>query len=429
MATVNATKAGNWSDATVWSTGIVPVAGEDVSLVTYAVAMNVARIPATGTLLSLTATTGNVTFAFDSAAKMAELNATTITGCSSGTLAELIKISGESTGGILTINGNVVGGSATSGRTVSHVGKSTIMINGSISGGSAGNNYGVLLQSTGPLIVNNGTNDAVSPGHAAGTYGLYTVTAAPITIVGHVVANDHAVAFLVQGACAIDITGNVTGGSGSAAFIGLNASEASAITVHGNVTGVTANGIKNAHASGTVHVTGNVTGGDATTGNGIENMSTGVITVDGNVLGATGAGITNTLAAAVTIGGNVTAGSNAAAYGISNGTTGAITVGGNVLGATTSGIKNIGAGAITVTGNVTAGGVSVASVGIDNAGLGTVTISGNLVFSDKAVPVSGKPPIYTPKAGKHITVPYTTGTRDYEYPTHFIGGATKFIGQ
>lgn len=65
--TNTATKAGNWSDTTVWDQGHVPEAGEDVALGGYVITWNVATvpiIPATGSLGTITSTgtvTGNAT--------------------------------------------------------------------------------------------------------------------------------------------------------------------------------------------------------------------------------------------------------------------------------------------------------------------------------------------------------------------------------
>ena len=59
MSTITATKAGNWSDTTVWDLGRIPANGDTVDLHGYVVNLDVATIPATGTLAGIVNMVGN----------------------------------------------------------------------------------------------------------------------------------------------------------------------------------------------------------------------------------------------------------------------------------------------------------------------------------------------------------------------------------
>jgi len=48
MATITATKSGNWSDITVWDLGRVPIAGDDVALAGYTIVWDTAQTEAGG---------------------------------------------------------------------------------------------------------------------------------------------------------------------------------------------------------------------------------------------------------------------------------------------------------------------------------------------------------------------------------------------
>ena len=174
MATVKATKAGNWSDTTVWDgDSHVPIDGDAVDLDGFIVAMDVERIPATsGTLLSLgsPAKAGQLTIALDSATfhtSGAKIFATTITG---GTVAGFIKINDTTTTHVCTITGNVLGGSATNARGISLETRGPVIINGNLTGGNGTRAHGLFDNIGSGNVTINGNINGGSGVEAAGLF-------------------------------------------------------------------------------------------------------------------------------------------------------------------------------------------------------------------------------------------------------------------
>ncbi len=175
---------GLWSDVTAWSTGAMPVAGEDVNLNGYVVAWDVlagTTIPATGTLASLKspAKAGQLTINLLTLGNIT-LNATTITG---GTVTTgIIAVSGAAPTKTLTINGSVSGGTGTAAIGVNNTSTGSVNISGSVTGGSGANAVGSQNASTGSITIGSG----VTGGSAAGAIGVYNATIGSINITGNV---------------------------------------------------------------------------------------------------------------------------------------------------------------------------------------------------------------------------------------------------
>lgn len=191
MATITAAQAGNWDDTNTWTGGAVPGNGDTADLNGFAVTMNIATIPASGTLLAITAA-GNIgTLVIGGTAGANVINATTLTAGTVGS-AGTFQYSGT-TCDSLTINGS--------------------NLNGNASGGT--NPYGLVKSSTKPLTLNININ----AGAAANAHAVYLNAATGnVTIVGTILGGGSSgKGLFIQsftGTCAITST-SVKGGSGN----------------------------------------------------------------------------------------------------------------------------------------------------------------------------------------------------------------------
>src|SRR5690242_10052943 len=72
----NATASGNWSSTSVWSGGVIPVAGDDVTMnLSVVLTIDGGTIPATGSLNSITVSqSGTVQFSTATGATSATVN-------------------------------------------------------------------------------------------------------------------------------------------------------------------------------------------------------------------------------------------------------------------------------------------------------------------------------------------------------------------
>ena len=175
-------------------------------------------------------------------------------------------------------------------------------------------------------------------------------------------------------------------------------------TIVGNVTSGTVSvntGAVNNTSTGTLNITGNVTGGSGSQAYGANNASTGTLAITGNVAGANGGvsfGANNASTGTLNITGNVTGGSGANAEGVRNNGNGTITITGIAVGGTISsavGVGNAGTGTVNLTrakgtaygpGNTSG---LAASVGAANTSLGVIEIE-ELEFGEYGMsPTSG----------------------------------------
>lgn len=186
MATISAAQAGNWSNTNTWTGGVVPGNGDAAVLNGFAVAMDIARIPASGTLLSITdaGKAGYLTVALDTLGSCS-INATTITcGTHNG---GLIVVTGTTTN-TLTINGTTgTGGSSTNSYCIGITGSGNLNTVLGLSGSSGTGSMGCNWGSSGTW---NHTG-VITGGSGNSSYGAY------------------------GSAGTFNITGTVTGGSGS----------------------------------------------------------------------------------------------------------------------------------------------------------------------------------------------------------------------
>lgn len=201
MATITAQAGGNWSDTSTWDLDRIPQDGDDVNLSSYTVVWDASAltIPASGTLNSLTNSSGKLTLALTLG--NATLNCTTIqagagpllqpTGtttnkltinCSSliaGSMTNAHAIYSTITNGYMDIYANTIsGGSGSNARGLYNYNACTVNIymgvNGVIKGGSGVGTYGVDNNTSTPCNVYNGTIQATSS--ASGLYNSYSGT-------------------------------------------------------------------------------------------------------------------------------------------------------------------------------------------------------------------------------------------------------------
>jgi hypothetical protein len=318
MATFTATKAGNWSDVTVWrgatatwagtnnyalndyvqptvpntyiykvttdngSSGAgeptwpttvggtvadgdlvwtceagIPQANDDVALAGYVIVWDTAqtRIPATGTLtaISSTGTAGQISIALDDAAFHggASLNATTITAGTKPATAGIILTTG-STDHVLTITGNIVGGTDSSSAGIYHNSTGSLVVNGTVTAGTASYTFGIENNTTGSVTVS-----GLVTGGSSGTdpHGVINRTTGTVTLLAGCAAGATGQGLYNSSTGTLSITGSVTGGSGT--------------LIHG----ITNNG------AATVSLNGVITGGTGNAAIGFNNFSTGNVTL------------------------------------------------------------------------------------------------------------------------------------------------------
>ena len=201
MATITATKAGNWSDTTVWDLGRIPEAGDDVALAGYVIVWDTAqtRIPATGTLTSISSTgkAGQISLALDDAAFHggASIYATTITAGTKPATSGIILISGT-TDHIITITTGTEAGQGVFGGA-----------------GSTANTYGINHNSTGTLnFIGRSTG-----GNLTNNEGIYSNVAGIINVTGNLYGNPmgYQSRGLYNNNGTVNVTGNIYGGSGT----------------------------------------------------------------------------------------------------------------------------------------------------------------------------------------------------------------------
>ncbi|WP_028488084.1 hypothetical protein [Thiothrix lacustris] len=193
MATINAIKAGSWSDPTVWSSGTLPAVGDDVFSNGYTVTINqditVASINGTGGGFVLAGTAvlnchvnGGTTTALTTTAG----KAATVNGNCTGSNTTAAKYGAYASGGRLTINGNCYGGSAGAAHGAYTTNNDNVCyINGAAIGGNGAGSFGAksygTTKNTVLIVSGNITSNSASNGvSATGVYGRAYVK----TIVG-----------------------------------------------------------------------------------------------------------------------------------------------------------------------------------------------------------------------------------------------------
>ena len=257
MANVYAVKSGNWSDTTVWNTGALPTAADDVFSNNFTVTVDISP-----TVLTIRNTSAS---GITQGGAFVATNNTTLTCTASvGLIAAANNLYSSSLG----------------------IGQSTSLIaNVSVSGSN----------SQGYMVANNG----------AGTLNITgTLTGNTVATTEGAVINFSTGTVNVFGSC----VGGASGGSGA------RNQSTGVINVIGNVSGGAGIGVRNG-SSGTVNVTGSVNGGSS--GTGLANISTGTINITGTATGgtSTGAAFSNNSSGTINHIGTAQASATAAAIG------------------------------------------------------------------------------------------------------------------
>jgi len=216
MATITAAKAGNWSDTTVWNGGVVPGNGDTADFNGFVIAMDIATIPASGTLLEIRspAKVGQLTIALNALANRV-INATTITPGTVGATG-FIRVN-DTTTNSLTINGNTESGPSVG---IYRNSNGPLFINGNLTGGTGNYHYGLVNQTIGAItMIGNLTG-----GSGMLAYGLYNTLNAPLTITGNIIGGSGLAAYGVNNAGTELITlnnCNLINGLGAVAYSGI----------------------------------------------------------------------------------------------------------------------------------------------------------------------------------------------------------------
>ena len=165
MATITATKSGNWSDTTVWDLGRAPVDGDLVQAVSYVIDFDV-DINQPSTVLN--ATSGY--FYYNGGATR---NVTANANLGTHSTAGLIQ---NSAVGTLNFYGIVVGGSGSYAYGVFNSAAGTITVT-TATGGSGSNAYGAINNAAGTMTVTTATG-----GSGSYAYGVFNNAAGTMTV-------------------------------------------------------------------------------------------------------------------------------------------------------------------------------------------------------------------------------------------------------
>jgi len=240
MAIVRAVKSGNWSDPTVWNTGALPTAADDVYSNTFTVTIDVSP-----TVLQIS-------------------NAST-TGVTAGG-GFLISANG------ITLTANTIASTATV-LTVSNNTGTSVQLNGNHNGASAGA-VGILFNGTGTLNMVGSIVPNIL-GSTTDTGGVRVSSSGTFNFTGNVSAVSNAEAIRLTSSGTVNVTGTVTAAIGSAIFsngtgsisvvgsvnagvaAGIGLTGAGSLTVNGTITASgSAAGVSSTSSAAQVLVTG-----------------------------------------------------------------------------------------------------------------------------------------------------------------------------
>jgi len=303
MADVRATKNGNWSDVTVWNTGALPTAADDVYSNTFTVNVDVSftvltlrstagtgitaggsfnfntagvtgtvtssspLVPGATNLIQVTATTGTVTISLGGNVEPRSFNGDTLINYSGNCNLNLSgtnfngRLSGntssttcilKSSSGLITITGNLNGGNSNQAinQALLSSNGNTIVI-GNIVGGlnTGGSNRGVN-QSAGTLTITGN----VTGGQSTATNQGVLFSGTSLTVNGTLLGGTTSVG-IETSAPINNVTGNLTAGT----LAGIASSSANIVNVTGTATASSSSeAIRMTNANGQVYLNGNM---------------------------------------------------------------------------------------------------------------------------------------------------------------------------
>ena len=213
MATITATKSGNWSDTTVWDLGRAPVDGDLVQAVSYVIDFDV-DINQPSTVLN--ATSGY--FYYNGGATR---NVTANANLGTHSTAGLIQ---NSAVGTLNFYGIVVGGSGSYAYGVFNSAAGTITVT-TATGGSGSSAFGAINNAAGTMTVTTATG-----GSGSNAYGAINNAAGTMTVTTATGGSGSGAFGVFNSAAGTMTVTTATGGSGINAYGAMN-SDAGTMTV------------------------------------------------------------------------------------------------------------------------------------------------------------------------------------------------------
>lgn len=219
---------------------------------------------------------------------------TTITGASGSTAGNSSTITCLGTSNTVSITATTISGGTSTGNSNFGInfgmstGTHSVTVNAtSLTAGAIGTTqYAITFSNSAPCTYNVSGNTTAS-GTSIGL-NLNASAATTINLTGNVTggtASSNLYGINVGGSLTtLNLIGNVTAGSGGSTAHGIYSNANVTVNITGNVTGGigSANGVYNA-SIGTINITGNATAYNATAGYGASNNSTGTVIIDGTV--------------------------------------------------------------------------------------------------------------------------------------------------
>lgn len=183
----------------------------------------------------------------------------------------------------VTINGNVIAGTGIGVNYLDNAdgiyssGNSTLTITGTVSAKRA---QGILLNSTGPTIINGGVNGTIT------AWGVYHINIGTLTVDGN--QNAQNINYRTANAGNLTINGNLTAPTGTHSRMIYDLSSSGKITINGNinqqnVTPIDATGLIRFDGTSTLDINGNVTAGSTSNTTSIYSGAANRINITGNV--------------------------------------------------------------------------------------------------------------------------------------------------
>lgn len=236
MANVYAVKNGNWSDPTVWNTGVVPTSSDDVrsGAFTVTIDQDVAVLSLRNTALAPAGSAGtfSVTGSMPGGGR-------TISGdlYSQGNYVLTVNIAGT-----CSYTGNVFAGVNNASHGIRLFGTSICQfnLNGSVTGGSTQNANGFVIETSNATVNVVGTLNGASNASSVGT--------------------------VLNAACIFNMTGTVNGGS---ANVGLSVGAPAVVTLNGNAVGGATAAVSNGNIGSFLYGNFNAIGSSTSTAVGV----------------------------------------------------------------------------------------------------------------------------------------------------------------